>query len=270
MAFQVKSLGYRTDFIFNRLDGSLRDREEYLVATTESNPHYFWGNLLFFKEPPKLGDLARWKEIFRSELSYPQRYHMTFAWDSPTAEPGDCSEFIADGFELETSIVLTARAVQKPRKYNGRVTVRELDLLSELAACVDVQVACATGELSQKSWREFYTTSMKGYRRLIEAGHGKWFGAFLDNKLVGSLGIFKDGTLGRFQVVSTHPEFQRQGVCSTLVYQVSKYALKDRSLSTLVMVADEDYHAAQIYESVGFKPTEKKIGLCWWDREKHR
>jgi hypothetical protein len=33
-------------------------------------------------------------------------------------------------------------------------------------------------------------------------------------------------------------------------------------VETLVMVADESYHAAKIYESVGFAPQEKMYGLC--------
>lgn len=36
-------------------------------------------------------------------------------------------------------------------------------------------------------------------------------------------------------------------------------------VDTLVMIADEHYHAARIYESVGFKPVEKIRGLTWWD-----
>jgi hypothetical protein len=33
------------------------------------------------------------------------------------------------------------------------------------------------------------------------------------------------------------------------------------------MVADEDYHAAKIYETVGFRPTERQVSLDWWDKD---
>jgi hypothetical protein len=36
---------------------------------------------------------------------------------------------------------------------------------------------------------------------------------------------------------------------------------------TLVMVADENYHAAKIYESVGFRSTERQIGIDLWKRD---
>ena len=111
---------------------------------------------------------------------------------------------------------------------------------------------------------------MAQYRKMIESGNGRWFGATFDNQIVGSLGIFSDGDIGRYQIVSTRKDFQRRGVCSTLVYKSAKYALEKMKLNKLVMVADEDYHAAKIYESVGFIPTEKQVGVCWWDKSKHR
>ena len=32
------------------------------------------------------------------------------------------------------------------------------------------------------------------------------------------------------------------------------------------MVADENYHAAKIYESVGFTPSAKEYSAFWWDK----
>jgi predicted GNAT family acetyltransferase len=109
----------------------------------------------------------------------------------------------------------------------------------------------------------------KRRKEMIKQNKGFWFSAVLDHNIVGSLGIFIDGDVARFQIVSTDPKYQRQGVCSTLVYKSAKYILRKIPVNTLVMVADEDYHAAKIYESVGFKPTEKQIGLCWFDKDKH-
>lgn len=265
--YQVKSLGYRTDFIFNRLDGAVTDCGDYLVAETNSNPNYFWGNLILFKRPPVRGDLNSWKRIFKDKFKNPAIYHMTFAWDSPEGEIGDCEEFLLDGFELEQSVVLTCSDVVKPLKFNPAVEVRKVDLHLELNECVRIQVACAHGHLSKEMWQEFYQTSMENYQRLISEGHGDWYGAYIDGVLVGTLGLFIDKDIGRFQIVSTDPSYQRLGVCSTLVYEISKRALES-GLKELVMVADEDYHAAKIYESVGFIPNQKQVGLCWWDREK--
>jgi predicted GNAT family acetyltransferase len=82
---------------------------------------------------------------------------------------------------------------------------------------------------------------------------------------VADLGIYREGALGRFQSVETHPDFQRRGICGTLVYESARYALKKMGLTELVMVADENYHAAKIYESVGFVPGAKEYSAFWWE-----
>lgn len=53
-----------------------------------------------------------------------------------------------------------------------------------------------------------------------------------------------------------------------MVFRSASYAFEKMGVKTLVMVADEEYHAAKIYESVGFVPTEKIVGVCWWDKAK--
>ncbi len=266
----IESLGYKTDFIFNRYDGSVEDKGEYIVVKSKSNPNYFWGNLLLYKRPPKLGDFEKWKLAFQSELNDPSIYHMTFAWDSPTAEAGDPSEFLAQGFELDRAVVLTASRVVEPPKFNSQVSVRRLETEDEFETAIQIQVRCGGPQLSRQSWEGFYRTQMTQYRKMIAGGLGHWFGAFLNGLQVGGLGVFSDKEVGRYQIVSTDVERRGQGVCSTLVYQSAKFAFENMKVKTLVMVADEAYHAAKIYETVGFKPTQRQIGLCWWDKAKHQ
>ena len=110
----------------------------------------------------------------------------------------------------------------------------------------------------------FKTEQMKQYRKMSESKMGHWYGAFLQDQLVGDLGIFHDGELGRFQVVGTRPEFRRLGICQTLVYEAALWAQRDYQIDQLVMEADAHYHAAKIYESVGFRPAEKSYALSWW------
>ncbi len=266
----VKSLGYRSDFIFNNFDGSVEDKGDYFVARTASNPNYFWGNLLLYKKPPQKGDLDRWKSDFKKEFKDRSIYHMTLAWDSPTGEEGSAQDFIDDGFELDTSIVLSTSDVNVPPKFNQDIDLKVISTKSDFEECIQVQLSCANDEMSLESWEVFYRKTMSKYQDMISAERGLWFGATLDGKMVGSLGLFTDGEVGRYQIVSTRKEFQRKGVCSTLVYKSAQYALEKMGVKTLVMVADEEYHAAKIYESVGFLPTEKQIGLCWWDKKRHR
>ncbi len=265
----IKSLGYRTDFLFNTFDGSVEDKGQYFVAKTHSNPNYFWGNLLLFKSPPKEGDLAEWKRIFKEEFSGSDIHHITFGWDSPSGERGEVKEFENDGFGFETSVVLTATKVIKPPKYNQNIKVYSIDTEADFERSIEIQVSRGEDHLSKESWEDFYKKAIAGYRKMIEAEKGIWFGAKIDGVLVGCLGVFTDGDVGRYQIVCTDSNFQRKGVCSTLVYESAKYAFDTMGVAKLVMVADEEYHAAKIYESVGFQPTEKQVGVCWWDEKVH-
>ena len=46
---------------------------------------------------------------------------------------------------------------------------------------------------------EFYRKQFELYRKLFAENAGHWFGAFITNELVGSLGIFNDNGVARFQ-----------------------------------------------------------------------
>lgn len=106
---------------------------------------------------------------------------------------------------------------------------------------------------------------MAEYREMSKAGMGFWFGAFVDSKLVGDLGIFYKNGIARYQNVETHPDHRKKGICGTLVYQSGTIALEDWGVEQLVMEADPEYLAARIYESVGFQRTESNFSLSWWN-----
>jgi predicted GNAT family acetyltransferase len=97
-------------------------------------------------------------------------------------------------------------------------------------------------------------------RTLTQAGHGNWFGAFIDGRLLCSMGLFSTG-LGsaRFQSVETHPDARQQGLAGTLVHHVSRFGFDELSAQTLVMVADPDYSAIRIYRAVGFAGTQTQL-----------
>ena len=97
---------------------------------------------------------------------------------------------------------------------------------------------------------------------LTAAGHGTWFGAFLDGRLVSSLGVVSDGHgYARYQDVDTHPEHRRRGLARRLLHQAGRHAATTLGAHTLVIVADPDYHALELYRSVGFTVTEKQVQL---------
>lgn len=263
----MQSLGYRTDLIFPKFDGRIIDRGDYLVILTPSNPTFYWGNFLLFPDPPGKGDFDNWRTIFAREIgSQLNVHHMAFAWDSIDGQTGEVKPFLDAGFNLNQSVVLTTEQVKTPPKYNSEVDVRPISEDWEWTQALQNQIRCRSPEFGLESYSAFKQKQMVRYRKMTQAAVGEWFGAFLKNQLVADLGLFCEEGIGRFQEVETHPDYRRRGICGTLVYQASGYAFEHLGAKTLVMVADEHYHAARIYESVGFKPTERLASLDWWDK----
>lgn len=265
----LNSLGFRSQLIFTSFDGKAEDRGSYWAIHTLSNPNFFWGNLLIFDRAPRSGDFKEWTKLFKQEFNDPRIYHVTFAWDSPTGDIGDVSEFLHHGFRLEATAVLAARTVVRPPKFNDALEVRALRTDAEWEQMIEIQISSAHDHLSRTEWESFYRKQALRYRKMEDAGFGGWYGGFLNDELVGGLGIFHRNGVGRFQTVSTAPQFQRRGICQTLVFRSSQMLLSSGQVEHLVMCADPDYHAIKIYESVGFQRQITEHGVYWWDKTRN-
>ena len=108
----------------------------------------------------------------------------------------------------------------------------------------------------------FLTARLAAERTLTEAGHGSWFGAFVNGQLVAQLGLVTDGSgIARYQDVETHPQWRRQGLGGTLVWRAGQHGLDNLGATMLVMTADPNYVAIRVYRSVGFVDAEAQIGF---------
>jgi ribosomal protein S18 acetylase RimI-like enzyme len=191
---------------------------------------------------------------------------MVFGWDSSAGNTGEAKPFLDAGFSLTNNLVLTADQVIMPPKYNIDVEIRHLSADWEWEEATQNQITCRKPEFSLDGYTIFKRAKMERYRQMTQAGLGEWFGAFYQGHLVADLGLYAQGGIARFQSVETHPDHRRKGICGALVYQASRYGFERMGASRLVMIADENYFAARIYETVGFKQTERQAGLEWWER----
>jgi ribosomal protein S18 acetylase RimI-like enzyme len=263
------SLGYQTEVLFRQFESEVLERSDYLVLRTPRNPGYRWGNFLIFQQPPKAGDLERWKALFAKEIGTPPRYtHFLFGWDGGNADPGNLQPFLDQGFEFYNDVVMTAQSVVPPPKVNHNCTIRafkheDWQEWINLKRASNLAERANEREADDEGLRHYLENKASEYQRMIDAGLGQWFGAYLDGQLTASLGLFVWDGLGRFQLVDTHPEFRRRGLAGTLVYQAAQQGFQSMGAKTLVMCADPDYVAVKIYESVGFKITERQTALQW-------
>jgi ribosomal protein S18 acetylase RimI-like enzyme len=70
------------------------------------------------------------------------------------------------------------------------------------------------------------------------------------------------GGIARYQQVGTHPDWRRQGICSRLLYDAAQLGAARFGVDTLVIAADREYHALDLYRKVGFLERELSAGLC--------
>lgn len=232
------------------------------MTRTPSNPSFWWGNYLLYPEPPRPGDAPTWLADHACEL--PGLQATLLAWDRPDGAQGELQPFLDEAFALDDGTVLTARRGDLRRaKLAPDVSVIALGTDAHWSDAVTVLTNAfapnRSGSLA--ALREFTEKQCARYRAMQEAGVGQWYGAVLDGQLAGALGVVRDRELGRFQLVGTDPRFARRGVCSTIVHDAAALTFQRPGIATLVMAADATYHAAKVYEGVGFRPTERLVSV---------
>jgi GNAT superfamily N-acetyltransferase len=255
----VTSLGYRTDLALLQLGGTrIEDQGDHLVVQSPHNPTHWWGNFLLLPGVPAPQDAQAWLDRFAAE--FPDAEHAALGFDGVAGRVGDLAAFTEHGLRAEAQTVMTATAVHEPPRPNREATYRQLTSDDDWAQGVQLRMTCNDDGLEPVSYRAFVTAKTETNRQLVEAGHGGWFGAFVDGQLVAQMGLFAASPgLARFQSVETHPDFRGRGLAGTLVHRVSRYGLGELGASTLVMVADPLYLAIRVYRSVGFADTESQL-----------
>ncbi|HEY7042188.1 MAG TPA: GNAT family N-acetyltransferase [Nocardioidaceae bacterium] len=256
----VVSLGFRTDLALLRLGGSLiEDRGDHLVVTSPQNPTFWWGNFILLDHVPPPEAAGEWVDVFRRE--FPDQDHLAIGIDGRTRTREDAAGFAALGLKVETSSVMTAQSVHEPPHPNMRAEYRRLESDQDWADHVELRVALEE-RYDKDSYRVFVTDKARSSRAIVESGNGAWFGAFIDGRLLSTMGLVRaDADVARFQNVETHPEARGQGLAGTLVEHVSRYGFDELGATTLVMVADPDYVAIRVYRAVGFTSSETQLQI---------
>ena len=270
---QDLGVGLRTDLMIARNDVLIEARDEGLVVRTPSNPDFFWGNYIILPKAPGPGDGARLEELFRAAFSeQPAITHFSFTWPPSGMEdpilPAAAESWKNAGYDYDVSVLLSTQVVRPPPHLNRSVEIREIVEEENWSAVYRLQLLCSSNDYDRSGLRRLLDRRMASWRALTASDRGAWFGAFLGGTLIGDAGIFWDDELARFQNVETHPGHRRQGVCGTLVAHVGRAISERLKKIAFVLEADEDDHAARIYESLGFRGCERVGSFCKYDRKK--
>lgn len=263
---QSLSLGWQTDLIFPRFEGLVLERADCVVVRTPSNPLFYWGNCLILPQVPADADLAHWLQRFDEEVGCHTREsgHVAIGFDAAAPfEP--LQSWQAAGFQLFATSQLELQAhlprplaAELPSAY-FRFAPLDLSQPRQLDAAVELQCDSDEGQHEPEHYRLHRQRQMQRYAAMQAAGLGHWFGIWRGTQLVADCGLFRDGRLGRFQHVGTHPEWRRRGLCTALVEQVSAYGFGSMGLDRIIMCADPQDVAIGIYESIGYQ----RRSHCW-------
>jgi len=236
----------------------IEDRGDHVVVRSPHNPRHWWGNFLLLPAPPAATDTDRWLDRFADE--FPDADHVALGFDGVDGNPETLDSFAIRGLCIEAQAVMTATSIHEPPRPNQDAEYRTLASDTDWDQLVALRVSCIDEGLDPRPFREFAAARVATARHLVEGGHGAWFGAFEEGRLLSGMGLFRAGAgLARFQAVETLPEARGRGLAGTLVHHAGGYGFSRLGARTLVMVADPEYLAIRVYRSVGFTETETQL-----------
>ena len=253
------SLGWRTELIFARFDGSVVERKDCVVVRTPANPLYYWGNCLLLPRPPRDHELPYWLARFEDEVGCHSREtgHVAIGFDAQSP-PEPLLSWQAAGFEVTptATLALGTTDLRMPVQPLAAQFGFERLNLADLAVqqqVIELHCASDAGAHEPTLYRRHRQLQMQRYAAMQLAGLGHWFAVHHGDTLVADCGLFREGRLGRFQHVGTHPLWRRRGLGRALVERVTQHGFQQMGLEQIVLRADPTDTAIAIYEAIGYR-----------------
>lgn len=244
-------VGAWSDLAVNLLTGStVEDHGDHLVVRTESDPTYIWGNhLLVFDE---VNDADRWIAAFAD--AFPTVTHVAIGF---AQAPTDEAAWRRRGVELHVEEPLIGAA---PRSAVPEgVEVRPVVTDAQWEELIEIQATQGEDDTPTQRYLTFTRGRWEARRPLSESGQALFLGAWVDDRLVGHVGIIDCGPVARYQNVVTRSDYRRRGIASHLVGECSAWAV-ERGYARQVIMADEGSVAARMYADLGFVADREVVG----------
>lgn len=257
----IQSLGIKKGFLLFKHISEVISRDDYIVIKTPSNKKYISANFILFKNPPTESSLKEWPSIFQKEFAKENMNHIKLEWDNALRNDYVIEKFIKGGFELEHYETLTLGKLVQPKFLNNQIVVQEIDYEYDWTKVIEDQMLFKPDSLSTEYYKDFSEKLMDAYHMLITKKLCEWFGAYIGNKLVGSLGILWSNELAGFQRMVVAPENRNQGVCSTLIYTVTDWILNNLKVDHIVIWSEKNSSASKIYDSCGYRFQEDLLAF---------
>lgn len=258
----ILSIGLRSEFLLLDRISEVYPREDYLVVKTPRNPRYVSANFVLFRDAPDASAVERWPVVFDKEFEDDVGIkHVKLVWDGISDQRNAVGPFLERGFELQHYRTLVSDEFLIRPKINEQVEIKIISTGIEWESITEDQMLLRPGGLSEDYYKAFSAQLMEDYRSIVSVGEGIWFGAFIGSKMVGSAGLLWSDKLVGFQRVVVKKDFQNQGVCKTMLYNISQWVSKELKNRSFVILAEKDSLAEYIYQTLGFEIREELMAV---------
>lgn len=260
---KIESLGLKTDIMISSLECEMHYEEYYAYMKTPKRADYYWGNFLITQA------LIESQAEFDALISVYKRHFethnkfITIAFDLPMGDVGRLSVFKNNDFDIYTNLVMQLEKEEFIAKsdLNENFKFKVIQTKNHIDDLIQVH--------HDPDWKygpgqdEFLKSKFESLTKLEEKGMGARYVLLEGEKIVADLGIYHENKLGRFNDVVTHRDYRNQGLCYTLVAKATAYVFQNTDVETLVMQAEENYFAHNIYRKVGYDDMERLISIEW-------
>ncbi|MDA8739602.1 GNAT family N-acetyltransferase [Rhodobacteraceae bacterium] len=248
------TLGLRTDLMMLKPFGRLTPHFDCLQFVSPAMPDYFFGNCLIFPKPPVAGDFPRWTSRFETLFADMSGIrHQTLLWPSHAFDPSGILPFTKAGFELDATAVMASAHPKAHRPLEAGIALRKVTSDADWQAASHLQISVGLEDMEYAGYSDFERRRMVVLRRWAEAGNGGWFGAFEGSKLIGSLGLYVEKGIARYQAVGTHKEYRGRGIAGALLAFAAHSIAEQHKVDQFVIIADQDSTAHRLYLKSGFE-----------------
>jgi GNAT superfamily N-acetyltransferase len=253
-------LGFGTDLAIRQIEGSHVERGDgFWRIRTPANPTFYWGNFLLLDDVASEIKIESVVALYASQL--PNAAHVAIGIDGGAVNVERYRGFRNHGIEVESAAILTA-STRDITPGPSPVVVRALESDDDWRQYVEVGLATRESYFEESAYRRYLTDGVAQRRLAASTGRALWLGAFVENELAAHLGIYDCGDgIARYQKIETFPGFQRRGYASALIRSAAQHAREVFDSQTLVIAADPNYHAINLYRSLGFVQTETQLQM---------
>lgn len=263
----LSQLALQSEYVVSHLNCQITETELFSILKTPSVPNYYFGNLLSLKVPLHRFTRQQWREHFvKAFADSPKVDHETYTWvrGDETENEVVLKEFKADNFRYDETHILTQKRSDfvLPDNLNSDYQYRILETDNDWQQWTEIEIQEKIHEHSEASLRVYLKGKEDNYRAMQQRDLGYFLGAFQGARLVGFAGLYHLEKLGRFQNVHVESDHRNQNVAKTILAKLITEV--PESVETLVIHADEHYHATRLYQSLGFSVYERVCDLFWW------